>query len=56
MKNITLLAFTFIITLFISSCGNTEINKQDAPSEVQEVDSVLQSLNINISTSTVEWK
>ena len=56
MKNITLIAFTFIITLFISSCGNTEINKQDAPSEVQEVDSVLKSLNINTSTSSVEWK
>lgn len=56
MKNTTLIAFTFIITLFISSCGNTEINKQDAPSEVQEVDSVLKSLNINTSTSSVEWK
>ena len=56
MKNINLIAFTFIITLFISSCGNTEINKQDAPSEVQEVDSVLKSLNINTSTSSVEWK
>jgi len=56
MKNVTLIAFTFIITLFISSCGNTEINKQDAPSEVQEVDSVLKSLNINTSTSSVEWK
>ena len=56
MKNTTLIAFTFIITLFISSCGNTEINKQDAPSKVQEVDSVLKSLNINTSTSSVEWK
>lgn len=56
MKNTILIAFTFIITLFISSCGNTEINKQDAPSEVQEVDSVLKSLNINTSTSSVEWK
>ena len=56
MKNSTLIAFIFIITLFISSCGNTEINKQDAPSEVQEVDSVLKSLNINTSTSSVEWK
>ncbi len=56
MKNTTLIAFTFIITLFISSCGNTEINKQDAPSEVQELDSVLKSLNINTSTSSVEWK
>ena len=56
MKNTTLIAFTFIITLFISSCGNTEINKQDAHSKVQEVDSVLKSLNINTSTSSVEWK
>ena len=56
MKNTSLIAFTFIITLFISSCGNTEINKQDAPSEVQEVDSVPKSLNINTSTSSVEWK
>jgi polyisoprenoid-binding protein YceI len=56
MKNTSLIAFNFIITLFISSCGNTEINKQDAPSEVQEVDSVLKSLNINTSTSSVEWK
>ena len=56
MKNTTLIAFTFIITLFISSCGNTEINKQDAASEVKELDSVLKSLNINTSTSSVEWK
>ena len=56
MKNTTLIAFTFIITLFISSCGNTETKKQEAPSEVQELDSVLKSLNINTSTSSVEWK
>tara|TARA_B100000768_G_scaffold38465_1_gene37222 strand:+ start:1379 stop:1999 length:621 start_codon:yes stop_codon:yes gene_type:complete len=56
MKNTTLIAFTFIITLFISSCGNTETKKQEAPSEVQEADSVLKSLNINTSTSSVEWK
>lgn len=54
MKNTTLIAF--IITLFISSCGNTETKKQEAPSEVQEVDSVLKSFNINTSTSSVEWK
>ena len=56
MKNSTLIAFTFIITLFISSCGNSETKKQEAPFEVQVVDSVLKSLNINTSTSTVEWK
>lgn len=56
MKNTTLIAFTFIITLFISSCGNTETKKQEANSEVQEADSVLKSLNINTSTSSVEWK
>ena len=56
MKNSTLTAFTFIITFFISSCGNTETKKQDAPSEVQELDSVLKSLSINTSTSSVEWK
>ena len=56
MKNTTLIAFTFIITIFISSCGNNETKKQELPSKAQEEDSVLQSLNINISTSTVEWK
>lgn len=56
MKNTTLIAFTFIITLYISSCGNTETKKQEANSEVQEADSVLKSLNINTSTSSVEWK
>ena len=54
MKNTTLIAF--IITLFISSCGNTETKKQEAQSEVKEADSVLKSLNINTSTSSVEWK
>ncbi len=56
MKNSTLLAFTYIIILFISSCGNSETKKQEAPFEVQVVDSVIKSLNINTSTSTVEWK
>lgn len=56
MKNTTLIAFTFFITLFISSCGNTETTKQEAPSEIQEVDSVLKTLNINTLTSSVEWK
>jgi polyisoprenoid-binding protein YceI len=56
MTKTPLIAFTFIITLFISSCGNTETKKQEANSEVQEADSVLKSLNINTSTSSVEWK
>jgi len=56
MKKSTLIVFTFIITLFISSCGNTETKKQESPFEVQVVDSVLKYLNINTSTSTVEWK
>jgi len=56
MKNIKLIAFTYIIILFISSCGNTETKKQEAPSEVLVVDTVLKSLNINSSTSIVEWK
>ena len=56
MKNTTLIAFTFSITLFISSCGNTETKKQEASYEVQEIDSVLKSLDINTSTSSVEWK
>ena len=56
MKNSTLIAFIFIITLFISSCGNTETKKQEAPFEVQVVDSVIKSININTSTSIVEWK
>ena len=56
MKNSTLISFTFIIILFISSCGNSETKKQEAPFEVQVVDSVIKSLNINTSTSTVEWK
>ena len=56
MKNIRLVAFIYIITLFISSCKNTETKKQEAPSEVLVVDTVLKSLNINSSTSIVEWK
>ena len=56
MKNSTLIAFIFIITLFISSCGNTEPKQQEAPFEVQVVDSVIKSININTSTSIVEWK
>ena len=48
MKKSTLIVFTFIITLFISSCGNTETKKQESPFEVQVVDSVLKYLNINI--------
>ena len=56
MKNSTLISFTFIIILFISSCGNSETKKQEAPFEVQVVDSVIKTLNINTSTSTVEWK
>ena len=42
--------------LVISSCTNTETNKQETSSEIQEVNSVMKSLNINTSTSTVEWK
>ena len=56
MKNSTLIAFTFVITLFISSCGNSETKKQESSFEVQVLDSVLKSLNINTSTSSVEWK
>ena len=56
MKNTSLIAFNFIITLFISSCGNSETKKQEASLEVQVVDSVIKSLNINTSTSTVKWK
>ena len=56
MKKSTLIVFTFIITLFISSCGNTETKKQESHFKVQVVDSVLKYLNINTSTSTVEWK
>ncbi len=56
MKNTTIIGLTFIITLITSSCGNTETKKQEAPSEVQEVDSVRKVLNINTSTSSVEWK
>ena len=42
--------------LVISSCTNTETNKQETSSEIQEVNSVMKSLKINTSTSTVEWK
>ena len=56
MKNTTVIAFTFIITILFSSCGNTETKKLEAPLEVQELDSVLKSLKINTSTSKVEWK
>ena len=56
MKNTTVIAFTFIITILFSSCGNTETKKLEAPLEVQELDSVLKSLKINTSTSNVEWK
>ena len=56
MKNTAVITFTFLITLLVSSCGNTETKKIEPTLEVQELDSVLQSLNINTSTSTVEWK
>ena len=56
MKNTTLKTITFTIMLVILSCTNTEQNKQDTSSEIQEVDSILESLKINTSTSTVEWK
>lgn len=56
MKNTTLKTITFTIMLVILSCTNTKPNKQDTSSEIQEVDSILESLKINTSTSTVEWK
>ena len=56
MKNSTLRTITFTIMLVISSCTNTETNKQETSSEIQEVNSVMKSLNINTSTSSVEWK
>ena len=56
MKNTAVITFTFLITLLVSSCGNTETKKIEPTLEVQELDSVLQSLNINTSTSSVEWK
>ena len=56
MKNTAVITFTFLITLLVSSCGNTETKKIETTLEVQEQDSVLQSLNINTSTSSVEWK
>ena len=56
MKNTAVITFTFLITLLVSSCGNTETKKIEPTLEVQELDTVLQSLNINTSTSSVEWK
>ena len=56
MKNTAVITFTFLITLLVSSCANTETKKIEPTLEVQELDSVLQSLNINTSTSSVEWK
>ena len=56
MKNTAVITFTFLITLLVSSCGNTETKKIETTLEVQELDSVLRSLNINTSTSSVEWK
>ena len=56
MKNSTLRTITFTIMLVISSCTNTETNKKETYSEIQEVNSVMKSLKINTSTSTVEWK
>ena len=56
MKNTAVITFTFLITLLVSSCGNTETKKIEPTLEVKELDSVLQSLNINTSTSSVEWK
>ena len=56
MKNTTLKTITFTIMLVILSCTNTEPNKQDTSSEIQEVDSILESLKINTSTSTVGGK
>ena len=56
MKNITLIALTFIITLLISSCANTYTKKQETPSAVQELDYVVKSLNINTTTTTIESK
>ena len=56
MKNTAVITFTFFITILVSSCGNTETKKLETPLEIQELDTVLQSLNINTSTSSVEWK
>lgn len=56
MKNTAVITFTFFITILISSCENTETKKLETPVEIQELDTVLQSLNINTSTSSVEWK
>lgn len=56
MKNTAVITFTFFITILISSCENTETKKLETPLEIQELDTVLQFLNINTSTSSVEWK
>lgn len=56
MKNNAVITFTFLITLLVSSCGNTETKKLETTLEVQELDTVLQFLKINTSTSSVEWQ
>ena len=56
MKNTAIITFNFIITILVSSCGNTETKKLETPLEIQELDTALQSLNINTSNSSVEWK
>ena len=56
MKKNNKTTFTFIITFLFISCGITESKKENVPSQLQELNSVLKSLNINTSTSTVEWK
>ena len=56
MKNTAIIGFTFFITMLVFSCGNTETKKIETPLEVHQLDTVLQSLNINTPTSSVEWK
>jgi polyisoprenoid-binding protein YceI len=56
MKKNNKTTFTFIITFLFISCGITESKKENVPSQLLELNSVLKSLNINTSTSTVEWK
>lgn len=56
MKNNAVITFTFLTTLLVSSCGNTETKKLETTLEVQELDTVLQFLKINTSTSSVEWQ
>ena len=56
MKNTAIITFNFIITILVSSCGNTETKKLETPLEIQELDTALQSLIINTSNSSVEWK